>query len=366
MTKKYFKLLLCLGVILCIFCTSFTVVTGATWGDFSGEVETDSFDKETEASTEESTTEAQTTQVLDTTEKTTVTSSTTRAETKPATTVNNTVKDNNKQTTKEKTTEGTTSTETAPEGAFTVYLECNNGDPRKRFDLEKPGLVNQPNFEPYRKGYIFKGWFGDAACTKPWDFNKSIADRGTVIYAKWELDENTIAYNISVVQTPGGTIEVNPNFASAGEAVVITVKPDEGKRLVAGSVMINGKSQNALSFLMRGEDVVVSVSFEDAPEEIVEEKEFTYLLVIIGVVALLAVVIAVIIIVRIKTRPAVIEYDENGAIILDDDDYDGWVDESIIIEDGFANGKIVRESVDSDTAIYEAENINKYDSERTD
>ncbi len=376
MTKKYFRLLLSLGVILCILCASFTVAAAAPrWGDFTGEVETDKFDDE--ETTEVTTTEEETTEVTTTQPVETTAPSTTQKPTKqPDNTVNNTVqttKENDKSTTKAETkaentknnTKITSETETVPEGIFTVYLECNNGEPRKRFDLEKPDLVPQPN-EPYRKGYIFKGWFGDAACTIPWDFSKSIADRGTVIYAKWEMDENTIAYNISVIQSPGGIIEVNPSFASAGEAVVITVKPDEGKRLVPGSVTINGKSQSALSFLMRGEDVVVSVSFEDVPEEIVEEKEFPIVPVAIGAVVALIILVVVIIIIRYKTRPAVLEYDENGAIILDDDDYDGWVDESIIIEDGFANGKIVHESIESDNAIHERESINKFDNERTD
>ncbi len=367
MTKKYFKLLLCLGVILCIFCTSFTVITGATWGDFSGEVETDSFedDTKTETETQETTTEEPTTQAPTTTEKTTLAPSTTKAETKPATTVSGTVKDTTKGTTKPKTTKESSETETAPEGKFTVYLESNNGEARRRFDLEKPGLVPEPA-EPVRPGYIFEGWYKNAECTIPWDFNKDIADRGTVIYVKWEKDANTIAYNITVLEVPGGTIEVNPSLASKGEPIMITVHPDDGKRLVAGSITINGENIPVMSFIMRGEDVVVGAAFEDIPEEIIEEKAFPFILVIIGVVVLLAVVIAIIIIVRYKTRPAVVEYDENGAIILDDDDYDGWVDESIIIEDGFANGKIVRESVDSDTAIYEAEKIDEYDSERTD
>ena len=97
---------------------------------------------------------------------------------------------------------------------------------------------------------------------------------------------------------------------------------------------------------MPGEDVIVSASFEDIPEEKIEEKPDILFLIIIAAAAFLVILVVVIIIVRYKTRPAVIEYDENGAIILDDDGDDGWIDESIVIEDGFANGKIVRENTD--------------------
>lgn len=385
MTKKYFKLLLSLGIILCILCGSFTMSMAApSWEDYLGPIETDSFDDTDEKTTNSNVVTEPTKEP--TTQKTTR-PATTQSQIKPAPPINVTAKETTEKTTKEttvkttkanteKTTKAesetsTTHTETTDpdeallkDGQFFVYLERNNGERRLKTVLNKPGLVNQPN-EPVRIGYVFKGWYKNPECTEPWDFSKSIAQKGTVIYAKWEADADTVEFGIKVKQVPGGTIEVNPSSASMGEAVIITVKPDDGKRLVAGSITINGKSSDVLSFIMPREAVVVSASFEDIPEEKVEEKPNLLIPIIIAVAAFVVILIVVIIIIRYKTRPAVIEYDENGAIILDDDDDDGWIDESIVIEDGFANGKIVRENTDFEDN-YETEILDAFETERLD
>ncbi len=372
MTKKYFKLLLSLGVILCILCTSFTMSMAApSWEDYLGPIESETFDDGDEDDTEAEVIETEPATKEPVTQKPTR-PATTQNQAKPAPPINATEKVTTEKTTKEnaeKTTKATTvkttkaetkeetsqtNTETTDEdeallkeGQFFVYLERNNGERRLKTILDKPDFVPQPN-DPIRIGYIFKGWFKNPECTEPWDFNKSIAQKGTVIYAKWEAAADTVAYKIKVEKVPGGTIEVNPNSASAGEVVIITPKPDAGKRLVAGSITINGKHSNVLNFIMPEGDVVVGVSFEDVPEEIVEKKTNPLILIAIAVAVFVVILIVVIIIIKIKTRPAVVEYDENGAIILDDDDDDGWIDDSIVVADGFANGRIVRESEDSE------------------
>ena len=147
------------------------------------------------------------------------------------------------------------------DGQFFVYLERNNGERRLKTILDKPGLVPQPH-EPNRDGYVFKGWYQDSNFIIPWNFETDIADTGTVIYAKWESQDYP-AFNIKVRDTQGGRIEVNPNRAKEGEVIIIRVYPDEGKRLVSGSVTINGLPYDVLSFVMPGEDVVVSASFEN-------------------------------------------------------------------------------------------------------
>ncbi len=389
MTKKYFKLLLSLGVILCILCTSLTVSMAAPdWEDYVGPIETETFENVEEETTEEEVSETEPTTKKEPVTQKPTRPATTQSQTKPAPTVNATEKVTTEKTTKEtterttkETTESTTkeiiekttketitkttkaeimestsvtNTETTDEdeamlkdGQFFVYLERNNGERRLKTVLDKPGLVPQPN-APVRIGYIFKGWFKNPECTEPWDFTKSVAEKGTVIYAKWEADANTVAYKIKVQKVPGGTIAVNPGTASVGEPVIITVKPDEGKRLVAGSITINGKNSDVLSFIMPKGNVVVGASFEDVPDEKVDEKINPIIPIAIAVAVFVVILIVAIIIIKYKTRPAIIEYDENGAIILDDDDDDGWVDESIVIEDGFANGRIVRESMDSE------------------
>ncbi len=382
MTKKYFKLLLSLGVILCILCTSLTMSMAApSWEDYLGPIEGTTTEVAEEETTAEETLETEATTKEQVTQKPTR-PATTNSQDKPATSVKATTEratnGNTEKTTKEKTTKAETNTETSEtntettdpdeallkDGQFFVYLERNNGERRLKTILDKPGLVNQPN-EPIRKGYVFKGWYADPEFKTPWDFGKSIAKKGTVIYAKWESDGSTVTYNIKVKKVPGGIIEVNPNVASKGEVVIITFKPDAGKRLKAGSITVNGKYSNVSNFIMPEKDVVVGASFEDVPETI--EKEKTNPLVFIGIGAALLVIllIVVIIVFKIKTRPAVVEYDENGAIILDDDDDDGWIDETIVVEDGFANGKIIRESADFEDN-YEPISLDAFETDTSD
>ncbi len=38
---------------------------------------------------------------------------------------------------------------------------------------------------PSAEGFIFKGWYRDAACITPWDFGKDIVENDLILYAKW-------------------------------------------------------------------------------------------------------------------------------------------------------------------------------------
>lgn len=236
-----------------------------------------------------------------------------------------------------------------PEGSFYVYLELNNGNERRKTVLDKPGVVPEPN-NPERKGYIFAGWYADPEFKTPWNFTTDFADENTVIYAKWSADPSTIVYNITVKQSKGGTIQVNPAKASAGEPVLVTVTPDEGKRLVLGSLKINGQNTDVLSFIMPAKDVVLEAKFEKIPASaLAGEEEKSVLPFVIGAVVLLvAVIVILFFILRRRNQIIPVELDENGAVIIEDDDEDDWIDDSIIIEDGFKEGKIVRENVDPD------------------
>lgn len=47
------------------------------------------------------------------------------------------------------------------------------------------GSVIQPPAEPKEDGYRFKGWYKDAACTEPWDFETDTVYKDIILYAKW-------------------------------------------------------------------------------------------------------------------------------------------------------------------------------------
>ncbi len=230
--------------------------------------------------------------------------------------------------------------ESLPAGSFYVYLERNNGMPRLKTVLTKPELVSEPDL-PAKEGYIFDGWYADPEFTKKWDFYKDFAQKGTVIYAKWVEDPSATFYKINVKATKGGVIEVDVNKASPGEPVTITIKPEEGKRLVAGSLTVNGKKTDVLSFLMPNKNVVITGKFEDIPEIVEEEEEKSYTPFIVGGVVLVLVIGAVIFFIMSRRDDFdEDEIDENGTVIDDDTDR-SWVDESIVVEDGFRNGEKV-------------------------
>lgn len=368
MINKSFKFIITLAVVLCVLCGTFTVAFAAP-------------EEPTEVVTEEVIITPETEPEVDEEENqggllvgapTTNPAPTKPAPTKPANAnprppvINNTEREEPQQNTpqqnepqqnepaanvEEKPEKTTASENELPEGSFYVYLELNNGQPRLKRVLTKPSLVPEPE-EPVREGYIFDGWYADAKLTKPWNFYSSIADEKTVIYAKWVSDGSLISYNIKIAKITGGVIEVNPETASEGEPVIITVVPEKGKRIVAGSLKINGKTSDVFSFIMPAKDVLIEAKFEDIPANEIEEEEEKSIapFVIGGIVIVVAILIVAFIIIKRRAEFAEpVELDENGAVIIEDDDEDGeWIDDSIVIEDGFSNGKIVKENMEPD------------------
>ena len=227
--------------------------------------------------------------------------------------------------------------ETEDDGKFTVYIELNNGEERLKFDLEEESTVPQPQEKPERKGFKFAGWFSDPEFETPWDFSKNIAKKGTVIYVKWEPDEGTVLHKITVSGLTGGTLEVNPPSAAKGETVNITVKPENGKRLKAGSILINGEASDYLSFVMPDGDVVLSAEFEDIPKK--EEAKNNKKLIVIICVAAAALVAAAVSFFVIRRKNA------------SDGDSGEWVDDSIKLQEGFKDGRVVKPDEDDGAIV---------------
>ncbi len=344
MKKRLFNILIS---IICVFLVWGSVITAYAEPDFEG----GNFD---ETTTSQTTTESDDVFVPD---DNPLTTDSTQGAQKPVikpnpttTKVNTTQRVNEENQRPVSTTRRQNTTTTAfsgetelPEGSFYVYVEKNNGEPRLKRVMQEPGIVPEPN-EPVRTGYVFQGWYADAKFTKPWNFFVDFADSETVIYAKWEADPNTIVYTIGVNQVEGGKIEVYPSQASAEESVVISVIPDEGKRLVAGSLKINGVATDVLSFVMPAKNVIIEAEFEDVPFTEIEKDEKSLIPFIIGGIVLLIAIVVIIILVSVRRRNSELDdanIDENGTIIDDDLD-DSWYDETIQVEDGFKDGEKVK------------------------
>ncbi len=368
--KKNFKIILGFVVVMCLTCCSITVFAEPEidFGDFTEAV------TEPEQTTQEITTAPPTTQEATTQEDNLIPSDyTSSEETEEATTkapdttrkpvntnatttrrpnngnTTTTRRPNNNQGTAPKTTKPAVNNETLeqatfaadlPDGHFYVFAEKNNGTDPLKLVLDKPSLIGEPGL-PVRKGFIFDGWYADPKFEKRWDFYTDLADEGTIIYAKWIPDPNAVVNSITVEQSEGGFISVNPDSASTGELVRITVKPDKGMRLVSGSLTVNGKRIDVSNFTMPNCEVVVRGSFEVMPEIVeVEEEGSTLIPFIIGGIILLIAIIIVVVIIALRRRDSFSEdeIDENGTIIEDDSDK-SWVDESIVVSDGFVGGE---------------------------
>lgn len=360
MTKKFLKTIICVAAVMCLFCNTFVAFAENGEVDFDFNIQpieptTQEEVIETEEPTEEPT-EASTKKPTEKpTEKPTKKPSSSQDTASQDRPQNNQSNQNNQANDNQQVNEATT--EELAEDAFYVYLEKNNGEKRLKTLVEKKGLLPIPS-DPVRKGYIFDGWYADSEFKKEWDFEKDRADKELTIYAKWIADESTVEFDIVIEKAVGGKLETNPTKASKGEPVFITVIPDEGKRLVAGSLLVNGKSTDVFSFIMPKGDVTISATFEDIPETVdgeeAEEKNYTPFI-IIGAIILIAIIAGVVVIVM-RRRDFNADLDPDEEYEEDTEDEIVWIDESIVVQDGFnKDGKKVVENAEPDYGAPEAD-----------
>jgi len=74
------------------------------------------------------------------------------------------------------------------------------------------GLAIDKPEDPKRLGYIFGGWYKEAACTNEFDFDAGI-EANTTIYAKW------VAAKVITLNPNGGTISNPIVYAETGKAI---------------------------------------------------------------------------------------------------------------------------------------------------
>ena len=359
MTKRFLKTIICIVAVMCLFCNTFIAFAENGDVDFDFNIQPiEPTTQEEVVETEEPTEEPSQAPTKKPTEA--PTEKPTKKPTKPQEAPqerpqNNQNNQNNQANDNQPATQATTEEELA-EGTFFVYLEKNNGEKRLKTLVEKGGLLPKPS-DPTRKGYIFDGWYSDSKFKNEWDFEKDKAKKEMTIYAKWIADESTVEFDIVIEDTVGGKLETNPTKASKGEPVFITVIPDEGKRLVAGSLIVNGKSTDVFSFIMPKGKVTISASFEDIPETAddgeEEERNLTPFI-IIGAIVLIAVIAGVVVIVM-RRRDFNADLDPDEEYGNDTDDEIVWIDDSIVVQDGFKEGKKVVENAEPDYGAPEAD-----------
>lgn len=140
-----------------------------------------------------------------------------------------------------------------PEGAAAQTAETwANTGVRLEYDLKSANN--------YSKTRNFTVTAGDGTTTRTFTVTvKKITD----------ADRN---YKIAVSNINGGTVTATPSPAAAGEEVKLTVTPNDGKKLVAGSLKYSLQSagaapvaidESSLTFIMPAGDININAQFED-------------------------------------------------------------------------------------------------------
>ena len=127
---------------------------------------------------------------------------------------------------------------------YTVTFESNGGTAVTPQTVEENGLAVEPAV-PSRDGYVFNGWYLDAACTQKFDFN-TVITKDLTLYAGWkETDggtsgdsgDGTISQNqtqtttnadgsiTTTVTKPDGTV-TKTTVSTNGSKTVVETKPD--------------------------------------------------------------------------------------------------------------------------------------------
>ena len=69
---------------------------------------------------------------------------------------------------------------------YSVSFNSRGGtDVASQTDLMYGDYVTEPE-PPTREGYVFAGWYHDPNCQYPFDFENTIVDGSTTLYAQWE------------------------------------------------------------------------------------------------------------------------------------------------------------------------------------
>ncbi|NLE26597.1 MAG: DUF1533 domain-containing protein, partial [Clostridiaceae bacterium] len=97
---------------------------------------------------------------------------------------------------------------------------------------------------------------------------------GATVTQGMQQADAPVTYSVTVDSAiSGGAVAVDPVSGSAGDTVTVTVTPDEGKQLVAGSLKYNAgaadieitATEGVYSFVLPAADVTVTARFEDSP-----------------------------------------------------------------------------------------------------
>lgn len=93
-----------------------------------------------------------------------------------------------------------------PQSSVRIYFETEGGTSVTTAVVAVGGSVSEPA-APQKTGYVFGGWYTDAAYATAFDFSAPAPDKDVTLYAKWNADEN---YRYVTYVLNGETVAVLP------------------------------------------------------------------------------------------------------------------------------------------------------------
>ncbi|MDE7453744.1 MAG: InlB B-repeat-containing protein [Clostridia bacterium] len=87
--------------------------------------------------------------------------------------------------------------------------------------IDENTTATQPATNPSSANYDFGGWYGEAACTTPFDFNAAVS-ADTTVYAKWTPKTYTVTYNMN-----GHGTAINPDQVTYNQKVDEPLAPTD-------------------------------------------------------------------------------------------------------------------------------------------
>ena len=154
---------------------------------------------------------------------------------------------------------GTATNPTTPESINTIWVF--QGTPI----MDTPGFPASP---PTRGGYVFAGWYFNAAFTQALTAATLMPVNNTTrLFARWTA---LPGHNVTVGTQGSGTATASVSYAAPGTIVTLTATPDVGHsfvrwHVVSGGVVLADEAAGTTTFVMPGGDVQVTAVFMGAP-----------------------------------------------------------------------------------------------------
>ncbi len=152
---------------------------------------------------------------------------------------------------------------------YTVTFDSNGGTAVTSQDMEHGSVATEPA-EPTREGYIFAGWYTDAALTNSYDFSTPITANIT-LYAKWTaILTYTVTYDAN--EATNGSVPTDTNQYAQGATVTVLGNTGNlersGYNFAGWNTSADGSGTNYAAgdtFSMGASDIIIYARWTEQP-----------------------------------------------------------------------------------------------------